>query len=120
MIILIKKSEIFYVDPDLRFAKFNHVNNGLWKELWRRYKILGYTKTELAEYFELKTKKTISNQNIKRWIFRTEIYSLTKPMVDKGCEAVNSNFFGDLEWFVIKELTKSIKSSVNKKPKTLP
>jgi len=120
MIILITKSEIFTTDPDIRFSRINGAPVGLWREMWRRHKILEYTFREMAEYYELKTKKQISRQNIKRWVLRTEIYSKTKPVIDKGCQSLNSEFFGDIEWFVIKEITKNLKSSVNKNIKVLP
>lgn len=120
MIILIKKSELFTLDPDIRFARSNHVDIGLWKEMWRRHKLLGYTFREMSELFELKTKRPISRQNVKRWVLRTEIYSKSKPIIDKGCESVNSEYFGQMEWFVIKELVKNLNSSVKKEIKTMP
>jgi hypothetical protein len=120
MIILIRKSELFTIDPDIRFSNINHVELGLWKEMWRRFKILGYTTKELQEYYELKTKKQISSKSVKRWILRTDIYSRTKPIIDMGCESLNSNFFDELEWFVVKELIKNLKFSVQQNVKTLP
>lgn len=120
MIILIKKSCLFTEDPDKRFSNAYKVDRGLWKEMWRRHSIMEYTKKDLADYFKIKTGQTISNQSLKRWINRTRIYMRAKPVLDMGCESVNSNFFEDLEWFVIKEALKNIKSSVKKEPKILP
>jgi len=120
MIILIQKSELFKVDPDVRFAREYSVDKGLWKEMWRRHKLLEYSIKDICDYYEVKTKRQISRQNIKRWVLRTEIYSRVKPVADMGCESLNSNYFGDLEWFVIKELLKNIKTSVKGNVKTLP
>ncbi len=120
MIILITKSELFTIDPDLRFARQYGVSKGVWKELWRRNKLLGYTNKELREYFLLKTGKQIAHKSMNRWIMRTEIYSKTKPVLDMGCESLNSNYFEKLEWFVIKELLKNLQSSVHKNSKILP
>lgn len=120
MIILIKKSELFTTDPDIRFSRVNNVSTGLWKELWRRYKLLGYTIQDLEDLYLLKTHKTISRKSLKRWVFRTEIYSKIKPVLDMGCESVNSSYFNELEWFVVKELLKNIKSSVHKNIKSIP
>ena len=120
MLILLNKSELFTNDPDKRFSVTYKVPQGIWKEMWRRYSILDYSRKDLAEYFELKTKKKISNQNIKRWIYRTKIFIKIKPVMDRGCESVNSYFFEELEWFVLKELLKNLRSSVNKNPKIMP
>jgi len=120
MIILITKSELFTTDPDIRFAREYNVGVGIWRDLWRRYSILDYSQQEMSDYFTLKTGKPISKKGLKRWIMRTKLYTKTKHIVDKGCLSVNSEFFGDLEWFVIKELTRNMKSSVHHNPKTLP
>ena len=119
MIIAIQKSELFTVDPDIRFCRKYKVPQGTWRELWKRYKLLQYTNDELSEYFLIKTKRNISNQNIKRWLLRTEIYLRIEPIAKMGCEIVLSEYFGDLEWVVIEEITKNIKSSVKGNPKVL-
>lgn len=120
MIILIRKSELFTQDPDNRFSNVYKVQRGLWKEMWRRYSILHYSNQDLADYFEIKTKSKISNQNIKRWLNRTKVYMKVKHVMDKGCESLRSEFFHELEWLVIKELTKNVKNSVKQNIKTLP
>jgi len=119
MIISIQKSELFTVDPDLRFCKKYQVPSGTWRELWKRSKLLQYSYTELREYFYLKTKKQISQQNLKRWLERTEIYLRIEPIAKMGCEVVLSEYFGDLEWVVVEEITKNIKSSVKGEVKAL-
>jgi hypothetical protein len=120
MLILIRKSELFTGDPDKRFSKKYKVQQGLWKEMWRRHQILNYSNQDLADYYEIKTGKKLSNQNVKRWINRTKVYIKIKPIIDEGVLSVNSYFFGDLELFVMKELTKNLKSSVKKELKVLP
>ena len=120
MIIKITQSDLFCVDPSIRFANEYKVDKELWKEIWRRYTILDYSIEEMMDYFELKAKRQISRKGMKRWILRTKVYSKTKPVLDKGCEAVTSEFFGDIEWFVLKEVLKNLKSSVHKNPKILP
>jgi hypothetical protein len=119
MIIKISQSDLFKRDPDIRFAREYGLEKGFWKELWRRYKLLGYTSQELAEYYELKTKRTANLTSIRRWIWRTEIYSIARPAIDMGAQAVNSKLFGQFEQELIKELHKNIKTSVNKNPKTI-
>ncbi len=120
MIILITKSYLFTEDPDDRFSNAYKVPKGLWREMWRRHSILEYTQKELGEYFKMKTQKEISPKSVRRWINRTRVYMKTKPVVDMGCESVNSNYFEDLEWFVVKELMKNYKASVRKETKTMP
>ena len=56
---------------------------------------------------------------MQRWIWRSEIYSRINEVAKQGCEVVNSSFFAELEYEVIKELTKNLRSSVKKKPKTI-
>lgn len=120
MIILINKSELFTIDPDDRFAKRYNVKRGIWKDMWRRYSILEYSRRDLADYFFMKTNKRITNQNVKRWVNRTKVFIKIKPIIDMGCNTVNSYYFDELEWFVIKELSKNLKSSVKKNIKAVP
>jgi hypothetical protein len=120
MLILITKSELFTCDPDTRFSKEYKVSLGTWKEMWRRHCVLGYSVRDMAEYYEVKTKRKIAHQTLKRWNTRTKVFIKTKPVLDKGCETVNSYFFGELEWFVLKELMKNTQSSVKQNVKTLP
>lgn len=119
MIINLKKSILFTVDPDIRFAKEYNVELGVLKSIYRKHKILEYTLNELCEFHQIKTGKKSSKKSIKRWLWRIEVYGMTKPILDKGVENVTSAFFKDHEWKVLKELTKNIKFSVQGNTKTL-
>lgn len=119
MIINITKSILFTVDPDVRFARQYGNQEGTLKDIYRRYKILGYTVPELCDFYEMKTGKKSTQKSIKRWIWRTEIYIMALPAINSGAENVTSSFFKQHEWKVIKEILKNVKSSVHKKTKTL-
>jgi len=119
MIIHIKKSILFTVDPDIRFAREYNLPKGTLKDIWRRYKLLDYTIGELCEFHLIKTGHKRSKKSMRRWMWRTEIYSMTLPIVNKGVETVNSSYFRHQEWKVIKELSKNLKSSVQGNTKTI-
>lgn len=119
MIIHLKKSVLFTVSPDERFCQEYNVHPGFWKDIWRRYKLLTYTQTEVRDFYRLKTGNHITAKTISLWIFRSEIYSMTSPLMKEGVQAVNSSFFRDYEWRLIKELTKNVRRSANKKVKTI-
>jgi len=110
MILIIKQSKLFSVEPAKRFANEHKVPEDTWKELWRRYKFNEYSTTEMCEIFYIKTGKPISRRVMNRWIFRMNVYLKIKPMSDKGVEAVNSSFFGPLEERVVAEVMKHLKS----------
>lgn len=119
MIIDITQSKLFMTEPDERFSREFNLPRGMWKELWKRYILMGYTQAELREYFFIKTKRQLSEPSVCRWIIRTRIYSITAPVVKMGAKHVNSNIFGDLEPYVLKEMTKHIKSGASKNPKAV-
>jgi len=119
MIIHIKKSTLFTVDPDIRFSKEYGLPLGTLKALYRRHKMLGYSTNDLCEFYKINTGKETSKKSIKRWMWRTEVYAMTLPIINKGVETVVSSFFKDHEWKVIKEITKNIQSSVQGNTKTL-
>lgn len=99
------------MEPDMRFALEHDIAPGLWKEMWKRHKLLQYTPKELAEYFEFKTKSSCDTKKIHRWILRTEVYSIANPILKKGAIHVNTIVFGKFEQFVIDELTKQMRFS---------
>lgn len=119
MIISLKKSILFTRDPDLRFAKEYNLPVGVWRDLWKRYKLYGYTIKDVCDFYEMKTNRKTNYTAMSRWIWRSEIYSKVHPLMNKGVELVTSEFFGNDEDQVIKEITKNIPFSVNGDTKTL-
>ena len=120
MIIHLKKSTLFTVDPDLRFARENSVPFGLWSDMYRRYSQLMYTIDEVREFYEFKTGQKKTNWYLARWIWRSDIYWRVNPIMKQGAEMVVSSYFGEDEMRVIKEITKNLRASVNKTTKALP
>lgn len=117
MIIKLEQSLIFTRPPHERFAlKTGH---DIWQELWKRHKLLGYNTQELCELYRLKTGTNTTPQSIKRWVWKTEVYSMVQPVMQEGVRVVQSEFFREYESRVIKELMKNLKSSVNKEPRIL-
>lgn len=114
MIIQLNQSKLFTTDPAKRFAWEHKVSEDIWRELWRRHKLLEYDTSELCELFYIKVGCSISRRVMNRWIFRGEIYMKARPMMDKGVQAVNSAFFGDLEQRVINEIMKHLKTGDSK------
>lgn len=110
MLIKIKNSRLFTVNPSKRFAEEYNVPEELWIELWKRYKLLDYTIADLADYYHVKTNRLIKRRYIKRWIFLAEIYILTKPARDMKAEVINTALFGSLEQKVIDEITRHLRS----------
>ena len=120
MIIYLDKSILFTKDPDIRFAIEYGIPLGNWKLLWQRHKLMEYSVREMQELLRINTGLKLSKKNIKRWIWRSEIYSMTLPLINKGTQCVVSDFFGEKEYKIIKELTKNLSSSVHKNTSTLP
>lgn len=119
MIIDLTKSVLFTQDPDIRFSKEHGVALGFWKELWKRHKLLEYTIDDMCDYYQMKIGHRPSRKSIKRWIIRSEIYSMSKPILNKGGRTVVSTYFKENEDYVIRELLKNLKNSVRKNPKTI-
>lgn len=119
MIINLNESIIFTKDPDIRFSKEYAVPTGTWKELWRRYKLLEYSNGDLRDYLFIKYARNLSYNAMDRWIVRTEIYTVSKPVIEKGASVVNSEIFGDFEQHVMDELTKQLRFSGSKESKSI-
>lgn len=119
MIIDLTKSILFTQDPDIRFAKEHNVKVGFWKELWKRHKLFEYNVDDMCDYFQMKIGYRPSRKSIKRWIIRSEIYSMSRPVLNKGARTVMSSYFKQHEEYVVRELLKNIKNSVQKSPKTI-
>lgn len=109
MIIHLHKSKLFTVEPAVRFGREFNVNNKIWLEIWLRYKLMDYTIPELVEYAHIKIGRRPSNKSIKRWIIRTEIYSMARDVMKLGGTTVVSSYFGKFEEEVINELTRGLK-----------
>lgn len=109
MIINITISQLFTVDPAIRFSKEYGLPQDVWPEIWRRYKLLDYTRSDLHDYIFIKYARNLDNKAMRRWIERAEIYSITKPLVKMGVQHVNSSIFGDYEEYIMNELVKRIK-----------
>jgi len=112
-------TNLFTIHPDKRFCSKYNLPKGTWVDIWSKYKLSGFTEKEVCHYYRFKTKTNHSNKAIRRWLWRTEVYSIARPAVEKGALAINSTAFGKHEDRLIKELTKNIKSSVHKNPKIL-
>lgn len=120
MIINLKQSKLFTIDPDKRFAREYGLPEGLWNLIYRRHKILEYSIDELCELYQIKTGKKTTHLVISRWVWRSDVYNKASKALESGACTVVSSYFGDLEWSIIKELTKNLQSSVKKDTKALP
>ena len=110
MLIHLSKSRLFTEDPSRRFAREYGVDQKLWTEMWKRRQLLDYSTSELCEYFQIKTQKKMKKKSLIRWVFRSEIYSMTNPIMKKGVRVVHSDFFKHHEQAVIKEITRHLTS----------
>jgi hypothetical protein len=111
MIIHLKKSKLFTVDPAIRFSREYNVSPKIWNEIWKRHGLLGYDTDGLCGYFQYKTGRKPNAESIRRWIVRTEIYCLANHVMRMGVETVMSEYFGRFEQDLIKELTRNMRYS---------
>lgn len=119
MLIKLKKSKLFTVEPAKRFAKEFKVDEKVWIDAWLKYKLLDYTIPELCEYIHFKTHRQPSYNSISRWIIRTEIYSIARDAVKMGATTADSSFFGIYEDNVLNELLKNMKYSDTKSSRSI-
>lgn len=119
MIIDITKSNLFTKEPSLRFSKEYGLPKDVWKEVWRRYKLLDYSNGDLRDYLFLKYARNISWDSMRRWICRGEVYMVSHPLVEKGVIHVNSKIFGNYEEYVMNELVKPLKTGARKKSESI-
>lgn len=119
MIIHLTKSKLFTVDPADRFAGEHGVSPKVWKEMWRRYKLLEYKPHELASYYHFTVGSRISTKAVHRWIVRTEIYCMSEVVTQKGVRVVKSEYFKALEPEVVKEVTRNMKYSGTRESRIL-
>ena len=97
MLIHLNKSKLFTEDPAIRFAKSYSLEEDTWKELWKRYKLMDYSVSDLCEYMKIKTGQEIIDMSMRRWLMRAEIYLRAKPFIEKGATTVTTEFFGHLK-----------------------
>lgn len=119
MIIKLQASKLFTQDPAERFAKEFNVKESVWNELWKRHMVLEYTPQELCEYLLIKTGKKTNPRTMSRWVMRSEVYFKANPVVKMGAETVMSEFFGELEGFVIGEVVRQMRFSGAKSSRIL-
>ena len=119
MIIHLNKSKLFTVEPAIRFGREFGVDNKIWLEIWLRYKLMDYNVSELCEYTHIKIGRRPSRKSIRRWIIRTELYSMARDVLKLGGTTVTSSYFGQYENEVIKELTRGMRFSGTQKPRIL-
>lgn len=119
MILNIRNSSIFTNEPAVRFAKEYGLPTGVWSEIWRRYKLLDYTNTEIKDYVFIKYGRNLTYPAVGRWIKRGEVYLITKPLIAKGVVHVNSVIFKEYEEYVMNELVRPLKDGATKKSKSI-
>ncbi len=119
MIISIRKSDIFTKDPAVRFAREYAVPKDVWNELWRKYKLLDYSKADLRDFLFIKHARNLHPTTINRWITRGEVYMIAQPLIKKGVQNVNTEIFREYEEFLINELVKSLKYGATNKPESV-
>ncbi len=120
MIIQLTKSRLFTVEPAKRFAKEFGVEEIVWIKLWAAYKIKDYSMSDLREYSEVLLKNKLSSLCLRRWIIRTEIYSIAYTKVlQYGATTVSSTIFGKYEKIVLDEVVKGIRFSDTQKSRIL-
>lgn len=119
MIITIRKSQLFITDPAIRFAKEYAVPQEAWNEMWRRYKLLGYSPSDMRDYIFIKYARNLTSDAINRWIKRGEVYTIAKPLIKMGVIHVNSAIFKDYEEYVMNEMVKPLKGGAKRKPESV-
>lgn len=96
----------FIQDPALRFSREFNCSPSVWREVWKRYKFLDYTKDEAKEYLILTLHQPISHRRFDRWIKRTEIYTRAQVALKSGAQQVNINYFKPFTSFILEEINK--------------
>ncbi len=109
MIIDLSQSKFFTQDPDIRFAKEYLLPLGAWKEGWRRYQLLEYTQSDLRDYFFMKYGRRLSWNSLNKWIIKTEVYIVSRPVLERGAKVVNSDIFGKHEQYILEEVTRNLR-----------
>lgn len=101
---------MFTVDTAVRFSQQYKVDKTLWNEIWKRA-LAGVDEYSLAGYFMYKTNRKIKAKVIREWLRRTEIYCRANHVMLMGVRVVHSNYFGEYEDYIIKEVIRNMKAS---------
>lgn len=110
MLIKLHASTLFTEDTAIRFAQQYQVSPKMWNEIWKRH-LDGYDSESLAGYFIYKSKKNIDIRSLRRWLILTEIYCQANMVMQMGVRVVKSEFFGEHEPFLLKEILRNMKAS---------
>jgi len=119
MIISIRKSQLFITDPAIRFAKEYGLPKEAWNEVWKRYKLLKYSNSDIRDYLFIKHARNLSFSTMDRWLKRGELYAIAKPLIAMGVVHVNSVIFKDYEEYVMNELVKPLKTGAKRKAESI-
>lgn len=116
MIIKLYESKLFTLDPAIRFAREYGVDKQVWNELWKRH-LAEYDTEALAGYFIYKTEKRITTDALRRWFRMADVYCRANHIMLMGIRVVQSEYFGEYEELVLKEVLRGIKYSKVKEPR---
>lgn len=84
---------ILNIQPTKRFAEIMNVEEDFWEDMYYRYSTLEYSKLDLKEWFEFKTKRPIAYKTIDRWVKRQELFNDIRDIRRKGVKQVTIQFF---------------------------
>lgn len=99
---------LFTQDPYDNFGERYDFPRSFWVEIFHnRYMWRGYNMSELKEIIYILSKKAgkpldISEKTIRRWIYRTEIYSKAQKIIDKGVKTTDTEYFDEHEDYLLK------------------
>lgn len=98
---------LFKEDPVYRFSRSFKCHPDIWRNVWRKHKILDYTEDEAYEYLVFILRINIRKERFKRWVKRTEAYNKAQLALNKGAKEVTKDYFGNIQEFVIREIQKN-------------
>lgn len=119
MIIHLTKSKLFTVDPAKRFGKEFGVSDTVWRDCWLKYKLYHLTIPEFVEYVHFKAGCKLSIRAMRRWIVRTEIFSLAKKAFQMEATVVQSYFFEEYEGYVTEEILRNMRNGASKNSRSI-
>jgi len=111
MLIHLNKSQLFTVNPAIRFSREYAVSPKIFDELHRRWGIEDFDIDSLCGYLLYKTNKRITPDRIRSWMIKSEVYDRAQNVMKHGVRVVKTEYFGVYEDFVIKELAQNLKST---------